>query len=314
MITTIEPGLFTTIQDQGRWGFQAYGMPISGAMDRYASQVANLLVGNCLDAAVLEMTGSGGTFKFDEEQTVAVCGGDMQGLINHTPISNWSAFTVPKRGVLRFNAVSRGYRTYLAVRGGFDVSVVLGSRSTCTPVKIGGHEGRVLRQGDVLHVGQDVERTIQIGKLSSTYIPQYGKEVQLRVLLGPQDVMFGSAVLDTFFGSSYKVTKQSDRTGYRLKGPKIKHLGNADIISEAVWLGAIQIPADGMPFIMTADHQTTRGYAKVGSVIRGDLPKLVQTKPGDSIRFRCCTEEEAIKALQDEQDRYKKIISACKKE
>ena len=314
MITTIEPGLFTTIQDQGRWGFQAYGMPISGAMDRYASQVANLLVGNRSDAAVLEMTGTGGTFKFDEKQIVAVCGGDMQGLLNHMPISNWSTFIVPRRGILRFDTAASGYRTYLAVRGGFEVPIVLGSRSTCTPVKIGGHEGRVLRQGDVLHVGRDMECETQLGSLADGYIPQYANEVHLRVILGPQDTMFGSAALDTFFGSSYKVTTQSDRTGYRLKGPKIKHLGSADIISEAVWLGAIQVPVHGMPFIMTADHQTTRGYAKLGSVIRGDLSKLVQTKPGDCIRFLCSTEEEAIEALQKEQESYRNIAHACKKE
>lgn len=307
MITTIEPGLFTTIQDQGRWGFQAYGMPISGAMDRYASQVANLLVGNRPDAAVLEMTGAGGTFKFDEKQMVAVCGGDMQGLLNHMPISNWSAFIVPRRGILRFDTAVSGYRTYVAVRGGFEVPVVLGSRSTCTPVKIGGHEGRVLRQGDVLHVGRDMECKTQLGSLAEGYIPQYVSQVQLRVILGPQDTMFGSAALDAFFCSSYKVTKQSDRTGYRLKGPKIKHLGSADIISEAVWLGAIQVPVHGMPFIMTADHQTTRGYAKLGSVIRGDLSKLVQAKPGDCIRFLRSTEEEAIEVLQKEQESYRNI-------
>jgi antagonist of KipI len=314
VITTLESGYFTTIQDQGRWGYQAYGMPIAGAMDRYACQVANLLVGNHMNAAVIEMTGMGAAFKFDEEQMVAVCGGDMQGLLNNIPISNWSSFLIPRRGEIRFSRAVSGYRTYMAVRGGFDVPMVLESRSTCTPAKVGGYEGRILRQGDVLHVGQDRDFRVQPGALMESYIPQYTEEIQLRVILGPQDDMFSQAALDTFFGNSYTVTDQSDRTGYRLKGPKVKHIGKADIISEAVWLGAIQVPADGMPFIMTADHQTTRGFAKLGSVIRVDLAKLTQAGPGDSIRFVCSMEEEAVEALRQEREMYRKIKDICKKE
>lgn len=311
MITILQSGDFSTIQDQGRWGYQAYGMPIAGAMDRYACQVANLLVGNPMNAAVIEMTGTGASFKFDEEQMAAVCGGDMQGLLNNTPVLHWSSFTIPRRGELRFSGAVSGFRTYLAVRGGFDVPMVLASRSTCTPAKVGGHEGRMLRQGDVLHVGQDYDFAVQPGALAELYVPKYKEPIQLRVILGPQDDMFSQGALDTFFNKSYKVTEQSDRTGYRLKGPKIKHIGKADIISEAVWLGAIQVPADGMPFIMTADHQTTRGFAKLGSVIQVDLAKLAQARPGDSIRFILSTEEEAIKALQQERELYDKIRNEC---
>lgn len=311
MITILQSGAFTTIQDQGRWGYQAYGMPIAGAMDRYASQVANLLAGNPMNAAVIEMTGTGAFFKFDEEQMVAVCGGDMQGLLNNVPVLNWSSFKIPRRGELRFSEAVSGYRTYLAVRGGFDVPMVLASRSTCTPAKVGGYEGRMLRQGDVLHVGQDYDFAVQPGTLTDIYIPQYTESIQLRVILGPQDDMFSQGALDTFFGKSYKVTEQSDRTGYRLKGPKIKHMGKADIISEAIWLGAIQIPADGMPFIMTADHQTTRGFAKLGSVIQVDLAKLAQAGPGDNIRFILSTEEEAIAALRQEKEMYGRIRNIC---
>jgi antagonist of KipI len=311
MITILQSGAFTTIQDQGRWGYQAYGMPIAGAMDRYACQVANLLVGNPMNAAVIEMTGTGASFKFDEEQMVAVCGGDMQGLLNNIPVFNWSSFKIPRRGELRFSGAVSGYRTYLAVRGGFDVPMVLASRSTCTPAKVGGYEGRMLRQGDVLHIGQDYDFAVQPGTLTELYIPQYTESIQLRVILGPQDDMFSQGALDTFFGKSYKVTEQSDRTGYRLKGPKIKHMGKADIISEAIWLGAIQIPADGMPFIMTADHQTTRGFAKLGSVIQVDLAKLAQAGPGDSIRFILSTEEEAIAALRQEKEMYGRIRNIC---
>ncbi|HWR45612.1 biotin-dependent carboxyltransferase family protein [Sporomusa sp.] len=302
MITTLQQGDFTTIQDGGRWGYQAYGMPIAGAMDRYAYRMANILAGNQENAAVIEMTDAGASFKFDEEQLVAVCGADMQGKLGGKPISNWSSFFVPKQGELRFDAVVNGCRAYLAVRGGIEVPLVLGSRSTYTRAKIGGYEGRALRQGDVLYVGQSSAAPAGPRRLPSQCIMQYTPEVNLRAILGPQDKMFTSNAIQTFFTSTYIVTGQSDRTGYLLRGPKIlPHGKEADIVSDAVGLGAIQIPSNGMPFIVTADHQTTRGFAKIAYVIQVDLPRLSQARTGDKIRFTSVTEEAAIEALQHEE-------------
>lgn len=312
MITTIQQGTYTTIQDQGRWGYQAYGMPIAGAMDRYAYSVANLLVGNISTAAVLEMTELGGTFKFDEEQMVALCGGDMQGTVNDVPIVNWSSFLVPKKGYIRLDRSTTGYRAYLSVRGGFEVPMVLGSRSTYTRAKVGGHEGRALRQGDVLYVGGDHGFTVQPWNLPRHYIPQYTSTITLRVILGPQDHMFSKNAIHIFFNSVYRVTEQAGRTGYRLKGATIKPLGNIDIVSDAMCLGAIQISANNMPFIMTADHQTTGGFAKIGTVIWADLSKLAQARPGDSIHFQLVTEEEAIENLSDEKQCLIEIDRMCK--
>ncbi|WP_425060020.1 5-oxoprolinase subunit C [Sporomusa carbonis] len=311
MITVIHQGHFTTIQDEGRWGYQAYGMPSAGAMDRYSCRVANLLVGNKINAAVIEMTMFGASFKFDEEQLVAVCGADMQGRLNDAPISNWSSFLVPKRGEIKFASATTGYRTYLAVRGGVDVPVVLESRSTYTRARVGGYEGRALQQGDVLYVGQDGAFQVHTQNLESQYIPQYGEQINLRVLLGPQDNMFTPEAISTFFESVYTITDQSDRIGYRLKGPRIMHTGKADIVSDAVCLGAIQIPANGMPVIMTADHPTTDGFAKLGSVIRADLSILAQARPGGTIRFRCIGEQEAIEALKHEKQCYISITKLC---
>jgi len=310
VITTIQPGYFTTVQDEGRWGYQAYGMPIAGAMDRYACRVANLLVGNSPNAAVLEMTAVGAAFKFDEEQQVAVCGAEMQGKVNGLPVSNWSSFVVQKGGELRFEAVTKGYRTYLAVRGGFAVPLVLGSRSTCTRAKVGGFEGRTLRQGDVLYVGQDSRFPVKEHKLEAVYIPNYTGSINLRVMLGPQDNMFSHDAVEKFFKSVYAVTNQIDRIGYWLKGPKVMHSDKADIVSDAMWPGAIQIPSNGMPFIMTADHQTTGGFAKIGSVIRSDLTLLAQASPGDTIHFCCVAEDAAIQALREEERCYDAIMRA----
>jgi len=312
VITILQQGHFTTIQDEGRWGYQAYGMPTAGAMDRYAYQVANLLAGNKANAAVIEMTGVGAAFKFDEEQLVAVCGADMQGTLNGMPISNWSSFLVPKRGEIRFDAAITGYRTYLAVHGGIEVPLVLGSRSTYTRAKIGGYEGRALRQGDVLYVGQDSAFKAHPQNLRVQYIPQYTAEINLRVILGPQDNMFSQETITTFFEGAYVVTNQSDRIGYWLKGPKIMHLDKADIVSDAMCLGAIQIPSNGMPFIMTADHQTTGGFAKIGSVIWADMPKLVQARPGDTVRFTRVSEQVAVEALRTGKEYLSTIRELCK--
>ena len=304
MITTINQGAFTTIQDEGRFGYQAYGMPSAGAMDRYACRVANLLVGNDASAAIIEMTTVGASFKFDEQQFVAVCGADMHGTLNGVPISNWSSFSAPGGSEIRFDIATKGCRTYLAVRGGIDVPVVLGSRSTYTRAKVGGYEGRVLWQGDVLNIGMDNAFCVKPRNLESKYIPQYSEHINLRVILGPQDDMFTPKAIRTFFESEYTITNQADRMAYHLQGPEIIHKEKTDIVSDAVCLGAIQVPARGMPIIMTADHKTTGGFAKLGSVIRVDLSTLAQAGPGDTIHFTHIAEEEAIETLKDEKQRY----------
>ncbi|SDE30109.1 biotin-dependent carboxyltransferase family protein [Sporomusa acidovorans] len=310
MITVIQQGFFTTVQDEGRWGYQAYGLPTAGMMDRQAGRTANLLAGNALQAAVLEMTSMGAAFRFDEEQLVAVAGADMQVKVNGVSVPNWSAFVVPKNGEVRFAAAVTGYRAYMAVRGGVDVPLVLGSRSTCVKAGIGGYQGRTLRQGDVLAVGQAGEEAGRARTLPHEYVPAYGGKVSVRVILGPQQDMFADEAIATFFTKAYTVTKQADRIGYRLTGPRILPVSTADIISDAVYQGAVQIATNGMPFIMMADHQTTGGFAKIGYVLRSDLPKVAQTKTGDSIRFCRVSEAEAIAALKDEQQMFASIAAA----
>ncbi|WP_371373033.1 biotin-dependent carboxyltransferase family protein [Sporomusa aerivorans] len=308
MITILQQGGFTTVQDEGRWGFQAFGMPIAGAMDKYACRVANLLAGNRENAAVIEMTDCGAAFKFDQEQFVAVCGADMQGKLNGKAVANWSAFFVPKRGELMFDTATSGLRTYLAVRGGIDIPPILGSRSTYTRARIGGLEGRALRQGDVLYLGGDSASQAISRILPSRYIPDYSSELTLRVMLGPQDYMFADSARKSFLTSTY-VVAEADRAGYLLKGPKVLPVGKeTDIVSDAVGLGAIQIASNGRPFIVTADHQTTRGFAKIGYVIRVDISFLAQARPGDKIRFSMVSEQAAIDALLAEKQIYAKII------
>lgn len=307
MITMVNPGFFTTIQDEGRWGFQSFGMPVAGAMDRFALRTANMLVGNKVDAAVIEMTMLGGIFSFDREQLVAICGAEMQAKVDGKEISNWSAFTVLAGSELKFEYVASGCRAYMAVRGGIDVPPVLGSRSTYTRAKVGGLQGRAIRQDDILSIGQDIEAQAFPRALGKEFIPAYGNEIVLRVLLGPQDDMFTTEGIETLFQGEYKISDEADRMGYRLEGPKINHIGKADIVSDALCHGAIQIPAHGMPIIMMADRQTTGGYPKIGAVIGPDLARLAQAKSGDRVRFARVSEAEAVEALAAERRTYADI-------
>lgn len=310
MITVLNPGLFTTVQDYGRWGYQAFGMPVAGAMDRYAFRLANILAGNADNAAVLEMTLRGGSFRFEQDCLVAVCGADMQGMLNGQKIRNWSSFWVTAGSELAFDYAVSGCRAYLAVHGGIDVPVVLGSRSTYTRAGVGGFQGRQLRAGDQLSVGRESRHPAAPRHLPEQFVPQYGNHVQLRVLLGPQDDLFTAKGIDTLFTAVYTISSEADRMGYRLEGEKIEHSGKPDIVSDALCQGAIQVPGHGMPIVMMADRQTTGGYAKIGTVIGPDLTKLAQAKPGDTVSFVRCNNEEAVAALRAEHQIYAQIQAA----
>lgn len=307
MITILRAGLLTTVQDEGRWGYQAYGMPVAGVMDRYAYRLANLLVGNRPGAAALEMTLRGDEFRFEQSCLVAVCGANMRPLLDGRKIDTWSAVQISPGSELHFDYAVAGCRAYLAVRGGIDVPMVLGSRSTYTRGRVGGLNGRALRQGDTLQIGTEAAVPAGPRKLEDRFIPRYEDHVQLRVLLGPQDDCFTPQGLETLFNSVYTVSTEADRMGYRLEGPVIEHRGKPDIVSDALCQGAIQVPGHGMPIVMMADRQTTGGYTKVGTVIGPDLFKLAQAKTGDTISFVNCTEDEALAALKAERMVYDEL-------
>jgi len=309
-LEVVKPGLLSTVQDQGRHGFLAYGVSVSGAMDRMASRIANILAGNDSAAALLEMTLLGGTFRFERGAYLAVCGADMGGVLNGIPIRNWSGFSVPPGGELAFGHARNGCRAYLAVRGGIAVPPVLGSRSTLLRAAIGGMGGRALRAGDSLPLGEAPERDPEPRTLSRRLVPEYPGEIRLRVLPGPQDDLFTLQGLATFFSSVYTVTPRNDRMGLCLDGPRIMHRNGADIISDALCAGAVQVSGDGLPLVMGADHQTTGGYAKIGVVIGADLSRLAQARQGTRIRFVRCTDAAAVAALRRNRELFGRIRAA----
>jgi len=307
MIRVIQPGILTTVQDEGRSGYLAFGMPRAGIMDRYAARMANLLCGNPLAAAVLEMTIIGGSYCFESAARIAVCGAPMPLQLNGEPVEAWAAVDVTSGDVLEIGAATAGCRAYLAVAGGVEVPLVMGSRSTYYRAGIGGFAGRALKIGDLLHRGNPVPFAAAPVQLPAGWIPEYSSQVEVRVMTGPQNDLFSATGVKTLLSTAYTVSNEADRMGYRLEGQKIEHLAGPDIVSDALTPGAIQVPGSGQPIVMMVDCGTTGGYAKIATVIGPDLAKVAQAKPQDSLRFVRCSDEEAVQALRQERDRYRQV-------
>ena len=294
----IQSGLLTTVQDLGRYGYQQYGVPVSGAMDDYALRIANLLAGNNEGEACLEMTLLGPQLQVLADTVVAITGADLSPMLNNSSIPMWEAVVVGQGDTLSFPCPRRGCRSYLAVVGGIDVPRVMGSSSTYIKSHIGGFEGRALRAGDYLKGGRARPGILGRG-LPPQFIPEYRNQSELRVMLGPQDDHFTENGIHTFLHSEYTISMEADRVGYRLQGPWIEHKTGADIISDGIPFGAVQVPRDGLPIVLLADRHTTGGYTKIAVVITADIPKLAQAKPGDEMRFLQITEAEAQRSLRE---------------
>jgi antagonist of KipI len=288
-------GMLTTIQDLGRIGFQKYGVPVTGAMDPFALQVANILVGNPKDEGCMEITVMGPELIVLSNFTAALTGADLSPKLNGEPIAMWKSFELKKGDRLEFGTPKLGMRAYLSVAGGFDVPVIMGSKSTYTKAGI----GKIISKGDKLY-GYAVDGTAGVG-LFHTEIPSYQKEVELRVISGPHTDRFTEEGLNTFFNEVHSVSAKSDRMGYRLESPAITHKNGADIWSDAIPLGGVQVPASGNPIILMADRQTTGGYTRIATVISVDIPIAAQLIPGAKIRFKKIDVDQAQHLLYEKE-------------
>ena len=298
----LDPGLLTTVQDRGRYGYQRYGVPVSGAMDQFALCMANLLAGNDQGAAALEVTVRGPKIEFHTPIWIAVTGADISPEVDGRPIPMWESVEIEEGSTLEFGELRDGMRAYIAVRGGIDVPTVMGSRSTYLKGRFGGLEGRALQGGDLLSTLAPANDDFQPKRLPTNYTaPVYGGIHRLRVVPGPQDHAFDANALSKFLNSRYRIHPNSDRMGYMLDGPKVEHLESADIVSDGNPPGAIQIHGDGIPRILLADRGTTGGYTKIATVISVDLSGLAQALPGQSVSFRQVTVEEAQEALREQE-------------
>jgi antagonist of KipI len=287
VVVVMRPGLLTTVQDEGRWGGQALGIPVAGAMDVYAHRLANHLVGNPNNCATLEITLIGPELLFEQPAVAAVTGAEFEVTLDGTPMPHGTTFRIEAGRRLRFGRRRLGARAYLAVGGGFDTPVVTAG--------FGGLEGRALRVGDRLPL-DDAGHSADRQRRGEGLRRPDGRTV-LRVMAGPQDDWFPAAVLDTLCRETFVVSPRSNRMGYRLEGPRLTPAVERAFISEPVPMGAIQVPPAGEPILLMADRQTAGGYPKVATVISADLWLAAQLAPGDPVAFRLCRREEAWSAL-----------------
>lgn len=286
------PGGYTTVQDLGRYGFARFGVPVSGALDRFSARLANLLVGNTESCALLELTVMGPSMEIRADVDIAVTGAVMPVTLNRQPVPRWASVRARAGDILSIGMVTAGCRGYLAFGGGIDVPEAMGSFSTYVGGGLGGFQGRPLKTDDVLAI-KPAALLDSPREVPAANIPDYPSQATVRVVPGPQGDSFDMAD-SPLFKAPYMVTAKADRMGYRLQGEAItiREDRPKSIVSEPAAPGSIQIPPDRQPIILLAE-QTVGGYAKIATVISTDLPRVAQTTPGDSIAFTRIDIEEA---------------------
>lgn len=300
-ISVIKPGMQSSFQDLGRTGYQHLGMPVAGVMDARSHRLANLLVGNDADLASLEITLTGPTLRFTQACCIALCGADLSATLNGEPLVMNRPLVIRPGDEVSFGARKSGTRSYLAVHGGFDIPLVLGSQSTFIRSGIGGFQGRALKRGDEI----GIVRPLHEKKLEALAIDLWAIRVYLpsavaqtlrstaRIVTSVQWFDFTESSQNAFVNEPFRISPESERMGYRLQGPHIALTKPRQMISEAATFGTIQVPAGGAPIVLMADRQTTGGYPKIAYVATVDLPLLAQMGPGDKFKFEIIPLEQA---------------------
>jgi biotin-dependent carboxylase-like uncharacterized protein len=276
-IVTAPP--YLSVQDRGRVGHRASGVPVSGAMDRATLEAINGVVGNDPGAAALEWALGGGTIRFSDRHRFALGGATADVMLDGRPVAMDTPYDAPVDAVLTVGRFTAGRFLYVAVAGGIDVPVVLGSRSTYVPARLGGHHGRLVRSGDRLPIGDTMRETVVGAPRRAVGATSIG------VIRGPDADRFAPSAWRAFVSEPFRVSVASDRTGYRLDGPVIERRAGDDGRSTPVCPGVVQVPPTGQPLVLMADAPTTGGYPMLAVVSSADLSRLAQCNPGDIIRF-----------------------------
>ena len=306
-IKFISGGMLTSIQDLGRYGYQKFGMPVSGAMDSHSLQLANYLVGNKRNEACFEITYLGPEIEFLSNTTIAISGAIMQANVNGRPVQMNTSIPISKGDILIMVAVKKGMRAYLSIAGGIIIPEVMGSKSTYLRAKVGGFKGRKIEAGDLIEIGTPAPFILK--EIPTPLLMVYPSVQTIRIIKGTEFDRFELGGWNTFLNSEYSISNQNDRMGYRLSGPSIKHKNGADIISSGIVNGSIQVPGHGEPIIMMADHQTVGGYTKIANVISVDLPVMGQMKAGDKIKFKESTLEEAQNLITKQEENLNRLFT-----
>lgn len=300
-----QAGGLASVQDLGRFGGQRFGLGPAGAMDAFALRAANLLVGNAPGAAAVEVGLAGLTLAARDAAVVALTGMGFALRVQGRELPPWMAVWVRPGWSVEVTRTQGGAWAYLAIAGGVETPLVLGSRATHLRAGLGGLEGRALHAGDLLPTNGPLTWPGAAGQhIPPDRRPDYSPTPTIAVVLGPQADLFTAEGVQTFLSSEYRVSAVSDRMGYRLEGPPIAHRGSADILSDGLTAGSVQVPAGGQPLVMMSERPTTGGYPKIATVISADLPRLAQVPPGAGrVRFCAVTVEEA-------QARWRQMMAA----
>ena len=278
----LKAGIFTTLQDRGRFLFTHLGVTNSGTMDEYASLAAHKLLDNSLDTNILEITFSNFELRANTETNISITGASCEFYINNISQNTWQVHKIYKGDSIKIGKIIDGQRVYLCVKNGFDIPKEFGSNSTTIKESLGGINGTKLQNNDILPYFENKENITK--RWHQDYIPKYEKELTLRVLLSYQESSFSDSEKEKFFNSTYTITPDFNRMACKLKGDPINSSLDG-IISEAITFGSIQIPKDGQPIILLKERQTIGGYPKIGTVLNIDCFKLSQMKIGGTIKF-----------------------------
>jgi antagonist of KipI len=290
MVRVIKPGFFTTVQDRGRYGYAHLGISPAGAADALSLRMANLLAGNNANAPALEMT---------------LLGASAECKLGQNRVAANAAVEVPAGSVLQCGSTTDGARCYLAIQGGIDVPIIMGSTSTDIRGGFGGFEGRRLQAGDALRIADG--HNWQPRRLRTGALEGLRREGPIRVTRGAQQDWFSAEAYAKFLASPYVVSEQSDRAGLRLKGEGVIPREQKQLLTDGIPLGAIQVPQDGQPILLFVDQQTTGGYPKIANVIAADMHRVGQLRPRDEVRFAGLSILEAVEALREQEERLKLI-------
>lgn len=321
MIKVVKPGLQTTVQDLGRIGYYEIGMPPSGAMDKYSFTIANLLVGNEENAAALEITYMGPELEFQQDAVIAITGGEIPPKLNGQSVSMWETLAVKKGDILSFDFVKQGARVYVAVAGGIDVPVIMGSRSTYTLCGIGGFEGRALQGGDLLQIGTQQHQTVKPGtRIPSELIPHFSKTHEIRVVMGLCSYRLTEESKDRFLTVEWTVTPEANRVGYRFKGERLNFIPReqpfgagsnpSNVVDLGYPIGSIQVPDGVEPIALLNDAVTGGGYATIATIISADLNRMAQIKTNEKVRFVSVSLEQALEARKEVKSQMEKVKAA----
>ncbi|MDP9203043.1 MAG: biotin-dependent carboxyltransferase family protein [Gemmatimonadota bacterium] len=297
MITITRAPAYLTVQDCGRSHSRASGVPQGGAMDSFALRAANALAGNHVDAAGLEWALGGGSITFEQDAVFSLGGAKARAILSGKAATPWTTIYAKSGDELTIEQISGGRFLYLAVRGGMDVPMILGSRSTYLPGRFGGYAGRTLKHGDSLMVGaQSIQSPPEGFHCAADLLPRYETGI-VHITRGTHADLFDDTAWGTLIESEYRVSAASDRTGYKLEGAALANPPGT-LPSEASCPGSIQIPGDGLPIALMADAPTVGGYPKVAVIAEADLPIIAQRSPGETIRFELITIEQSQRALK----------------